>query len=89
MDIAILLGAGASIPAGFPSTSEITDRVLTGQGVTRHSSSVYQLEGVDPPIGRTLAANKMTQLIKTEIEDYVTNILARLRYAQPQPNRIH
>ena len=77
MNIAILLGAGASFPAGSPSTSEITDQVLTGQGVTRHSSSVYQLESDKPPTGRTLAAKKMTQLIKAEIEYYVTNILNR------------
>ena len=77
MNVAILLGAGASIPAGYPSTQCITDQVLTGQGVTRHSSSTYEIGGGDPPTGRTLAANKMTQFIKTEIEYYVNNILNR------------
>ena len=77
MNVAILLGAGASIPAGYPSTPRITDQVLTGQGVTRHSSSTFEIGGDDPPTGRTLAANKMTKLIKTEIEYYVNNILNR------------
>lgn len=77
MNVAILLGAGASIPAGYPSTPYITDRVLTGQGVTRHSSSTYEIGGDAPPTGRTLAANKMAKLINTEIEYYVKNILNR------------
>ena len=77
MKVAILLGAGASIPAGYPSTKCITDQVLTGRGVTRHSSSTYEIGGDAPPTGRTLAANKMTQLLKNEIDYYVTNILNR------------
>ena len=77
MNVAILLGAGASIPAGYPSTPCITDQVLTGKGITRHSSSTFEIGGDDPPTGRTLAANKMTKLIKTEIEYYVNNILNR------------
>ena len=38
---AFLLGAGVSIPAGFPSTSDITKQVLSGEGVMRHSNRNY------------------------------------------------
>ena len=77
MNVAILLGAGASIPAGYPSTQCITDQVLTGRGVTRHSDSTFEIGGDAPPTGITLAANKMTNLIRTEIEYYVDDILNR------------
>ncbi len=30
--IAILLGAGSSLPAEFPSTQSLTDKVLSGDG---------------------------------------------------------
>jgi len=39
--IAFLLGAGISIPAGLPSTSEITSRILSGDGVIHHSDGTY------------------------------------------------
>jgi hypothetical protein len=39
--IAFLLGSGISIPAGLPSTSEITKRVLSGERVMRHSDGNY------------------------------------------------
>lgn len=41
--IAFLLGAGISIPAGFPRTSEITSRVLSGEGIIRHTDGTYYL----------------------------------------------
>ena len=43
MKTAILLGAGASIPAGFPSTQSLTDLVLSGDGVQRDSTETYVL----------------------------------------------
>ena len=45
MKSAILLGAGSSVPAGFPPTRCLTDLVLSGKGVERHSSGSYQLRG--------------------------------------------
>lgn len=41
MNIAILLGAGASIPAGCPSTKSITKSVLGKQTLSTHSDGSY------------------------------------------------
>lgn len=46
--IAFLLGAGISIPAGFPSTSEITSRILLGEGVIRHTDGTYYFAENNP-----------------------------------------
>ena len=35
MRVAFLIGAGASVAAGLPSTDQVTMRVLTGQGVSK------------------------------------------------------
>ena len=39
--VAFLLGAGVSIPAGLPSTVQITEQVLSGAGVIRHTDGNY------------------------------------------------
>jgi hypothetical protein len=39
--VAFLLGSGISIPAGMPSTREITDQVLSGEGVMRQTDGNY------------------------------------------------
>ncbi len=41
--IAFLLGSGISVPAGMPSTADITERVLSGKGVLRHPGEQYCL----------------------------------------------
>jgi hypothetical protein len=41
--IMFLLGSGISIPAGFPSTTDITDNVMSGNRVIRHTDSRYYL----------------------------------------------
>lgn len=40
-NICFLLGAGISIPAGLPSTDEITERVLSGNNIRRYSDENY------------------------------------------------
>ena len=45
MNTAILLGAGASVAAGFPSTNNLTERVLSGTGGKRHTDGSYFVEG--------------------------------------------
>ncbi len=40
-NLSFLLGAGASIPAGMPSTAKITERVLSGEGINRGSAMTY------------------------------------------------
>jgi len=47
MNIAFLLGAGASIPAGYSSTECLTDKVLASTGYFRHTNGNYYL-GCDP-----------------------------------------
>ena len=42
MKTAILLGAGASMPAGFPSTDCLTTSMLSGAGIQRNSDCTYQ-----------------------------------------------
>ncbi len=39
--LSYLLGAGASIPAGLPSTAKITERALSGDGINRYSDETY------------------------------------------------
>jgi hypothetical protein len=39
--IALLFGSGISCPAGLPSTANITERVLSGNGISRHTDSTY------------------------------------------------
>ncbi|MBI2267674.1 MAG: SIR2 family protein [Armatimonadetes bacterium] len=41
--VAFLLGSGASIPAGMPSTLDLTERILSGEGVARHTDATYHL----------------------------------------------
>ena len=43
----ILLGAGSSAPAGFPSTTCLTERILSGIGIKRESDCVYYLKDPD------------------------------------------
>lgn len=38
---AILLGAGSAIPGGFPSTKELTRRILEGTGITHHTDGTF------------------------------------------------
>ena len=49
MKTAILLGAGSSLPAGYPSTLKLTDLVLSGDSVLRISDGTYQLTGQGKP----------------------------------------
>jgi hypothetical protein len=43
MRLVVLLGSGASIGAGMPSVWEITERVLSGENVFRHSDEHFYL----------------------------------------------
>ena len=71
MKTAILLGAGSSLPAGFPSTRCLTDRVLTGAGVERHSDSTYYLNGSSAPTEGTVRfANCVARRLHAEAERY-------------------
>ena len=41
--VLLLVGAGASVPAGYPKTSEITDQVYSGEHVFRNNSQSYYI----------------------------------------------
>ena len=70
MKTAILLGAGSSLPAEFPSTRAITDLVLSGEGVWRHSDGSYFTDGSHPPDHKTRLANRMVIRLYAEVKRY-------------------
>ena len=39
--VSFLFGSGISIPAGMPCVKQMTDKVLSGTGVSRHSDETY------------------------------------------------
>ena len=81
MKIAILLGAGSSLAAGFPSTQCLTQRVLSGVGVSRHSNETYYYnDHTDLPKEIMRLANSMVRRLCAEVERYYLTRLNR------QPN---
>ena len=72
MKTTFLFGAGSSVAAGFPSTEEITRRVLSGHGVKKETSGSYSIDidGVAPPDAATRFANCMVRKFHTEAERY-------------------
>ena len=77
MNTAILLGAGSSVVAGFPSTQCLTDLVLSGHGVKRHTNASYQILGAEPPTGEALFANKTARRIHAHAECYFCRYVGR------------
>ena len=72
-DIALLLGSDASLTAGFPSMRDLTDLVVSGRGVTRHSDGCFYIGGGDEP--RTTAVklpNSMVGRLRAEAESYLS-----------------
>lgn len=72
---AFLIGAGASIPAGLPTTEEITARVLSGQDIIRHTDGTYYLEDPDPDGMRTFDAHVhrvaiLLRRLQIEVDNY-------------------
>lgn len=41
LKLGFLIGAGVSMPAGMPSTEDITNQVLSGERYYRHSNTIY------------------------------------------------
>lgn len=48
----MLFGAGISINAGFPTTSDMTSRLLSGHNISRHTDGTYYLD-IDFPDAKT------------------------------------
>lgn len=61
--VVFLLGSGTSIPAGFPSTTNITDQILSGDGVIRHTDSRYYLRQDPSPLETYETERYLTQII--------------------------
>lgn len=76
MRMAFLLGSGASIRAGMPSTSEITQEVLKGDGIRVSPDGHYFLgrptdPGPDPLERAQIEASvKLTNLLHTRVSGY-------------------
>jgi hypothetical protein len=78
MRIAFLLGSGVSIPAGMPSTMDITEKILSGEGVKRHTNgnyyfdqSLYAHKGIkDKYVKRVVT---FLEMLKVEIDLYYLN----------------
>ena len=70
MNTAILLGAGSSLAADFPSTKALTDLILSGNGVTRGSDESYYINDDGPPYEETRLANCMVRRLHAEAERY-------------------
>ena len=69
--VAILLGAGSSVAAGFPTTTTLTDQVLLGHGVTRSDDGSYYIDGsVEPPTELLRLINRMVGRLHEEAKRY-------------------
>ena len=77
--IAILLGAGSSVPAGFPPTDDLTKLVLSGQGVTRSDGGCYYIgdnKDESPPVVLQLVKS-MVKGLHAEAERYYSEYAIR------------
>lgn len=75
MRVAFLFGAGISIPAGMPSTTDLTNSLLTGERVTRESDMSYHLWQPDEQ--------------PTPCETYVPTIVNFLNYVRKLCEEFH
>ena len=75
--ILFLLGSGISIPAGLPKTSELTQKILSGIDVVRHTDGIYYLS--EDPSGYFLTDEYVPRIklflerLKREIDSYYKN----------------
>lgn len=58
-----LLGSGISIPAGFPSTMDITDNVMSGNRVIRHTDSRYYLTDSPTELDKHFTKEKLPDIL--------------------------
>ncbi|MCE2439758.1 MAG: HigA family addiction module antidote protein [Candidatus Latescibacteria bacterium] len=77
-NIALLLGAGASVAAGFPTMQELTDIVVSGRGVTRHSDGCFYIVGGDEPGAAAVRLpNSMVSRLLDEAKPHLTRYVDR------------
>ena len=71
MKAAILLGAGSSVPAGFPSTQCLTNLIVSANGFERHTDGTYLPAACAPSTTRTARlANGMARRLHAEAKCY-------------------
>lgn len=78
--VAVLLGAGSSIPAGFPSTEDLTCRILSGTGTSRPTDGTFYVDSCGDviPSAHVMLVAKVSALYRNEIEDFFQQ-----RYGRP------
>lgn len=77
MNTAILLGAGSSVAAGFPTTQCLTELVLSGHGVKRQTDASYYIHGANPPTEASLFVNSMVRRLYAQAERYYSTLAER------------
>jgi SIR2-like domain len=75
MRIAVLAGSGLSMRARYPSTATLTETILSGEGVFRHTDSTYYLGVGGAPVDATVLGF-LHRLVKL-VSDYHGSVPAR------------
>ena len=73
IEIAFLLGSGISIPVEMPSIQIITERILSGNGIERHTDGNYYLNitSLNPDEDEYISRiTSFLKCLKTEIDHY-------------------
>ena len=73
MRVTILLGSGSSLPAGLPSTDELTRKVRTGDGIMRHTDGVYRFSQDPAPSEWNARVLLLTNALFSEIAAYYSD----------------
>lgn len=68
--VMFLLGSGVSIPGGFPSSTAITEQVLVGNGIFRHTD------------GRFYFSNNIGVLEENPIENFLSKVISVIQLIQ-------
>ena len=78
-NVGILLGAGSSAAAGFPSTRDLTELVLSGRGFSRSSNGCYYIEkgGDEPPTSVVKLVNCMVKRLYASAQAYFSTYAGR------------
>lgn len=77
-NIAMILGAGTSEAAGYPSIQDLTDLVVSGRGVTRHGDGCFYLSGgEEPKTAEVTLPLSMLKRLHEEAETYLSTVVDR------------
>ena len=82
MKTAILLGAGSSVPAGFPSTESLTEQILSGSGIRRYTDGTYSINDNLQTDEKSAYVNRVIQHIHRQVDRY----FIKMEYTQKHAN---